>query len=1295
MQEKALENYPNIKKTFDKCEDEPIHLIGKVQSFGFVLVLNPYSLTIEQVSENVAEFLKLAPKELLKKRIFNVLKASNQKSFSNWLHSLQEENSPFTLLFNKKLFNITAVREKSYILLECEPFQVRDNLRQTNLIAYSSRLLQLLENSRNPEALFATTAKEIRKFLGYDRVLIMRFGEDWNGYVVAESKTPRMQSFINHHFPPSDIPEQARKMLVSTPLRYIADTESEPFSLIPYVNPISEAPIDLQPALLRNPSEFHLQYLRNMEVRSTITHSVIIKGKLWGIITAHNSEVNPVSFEKRQILTLIVKYFNQQLLLKEQNQKQILLNVYSQAVDIISDQMQERYDLVEGLTNGMYNLLDVVEAKGGGIFHEEKLYLVGSTPTEEEVLDILDWFSSSNYGLRFKTNQLSKFIPNAEKYKEIASGLLIAKLSEKVDSFLFWFKPEIVQEIAWAGNPHKKIGKNLSPRRTFDSWIEKAEGHSKNWLQAEIEAVDKLVNSCLEIEFISKKYLNKKKQINGGRTREYQLLQQELDKTQLELKKAQEFQARLANQLNVATKEKPFKQAQTQNEFVALLLDKEHKILFMNTPAKSYFKNRQGKSIKKGDDILDFISQADQESYIKNFEKALQGVNVSEEKRLEIDQEETWVEENFYAYYNKEGKIWAVAYDLTDITQRKANQHSLENLALIAKNTLSGVILCDKFGRIEWANDAFCKLTEYSREELISKRPEDMLRGPETESNKALKNDNQVNNYQDFREEILNYTKSGKKLWLDIEAHTYKDHYGREKYFTINTDITNEKLAEKRLKESEEKYSLLSENSHDLICLYDKNGKFLYISPSVKDILGYTQEELSDKDYSYFVRSIHQNKIKNTFKDALKGETFSKVEYTSKTKNQASVWLQTSFKPIFNEEGKVIKILSSSRDITEQKEQEFKIADLNQKLISAMEISKVAWWEWDINSGKFTYSDSLLNLTGWSKKDLGDQMESFFEIVHKSDKTRLLRRMASVNESNQSYFEEDFRILCSKHNFKWMTSKIFVVQNNSQNQAIALKGVVMDVHDWKKTQKRLKKKNKELKKINKELDNFVYSVSHDLRSPIASVMGLINVMSEINDNSSLNQYFEMQLRSLQKLDGFIYDILDFSKNNRLELVPKEIHLESMVTDLLEQFEHFYQKNDIKFSILIDESLHINTDEQRLNIILRNLLSNAIRYSAIKKDQPFIKISADKRKDSTLITVEDNGIGIERKYLHKIYNMFFRATNINNGSGLGLYIVKEAVKKIKGKIGVQSEFGQGTEFSVSIPDLELKGQTFVD
>ncbi len=224
----------------------------------------------------------------------------------------------------------------------------------------------------------------------------------------------------------------------------------------------------------------------------------------------------------------------------------------------------------------------------------------------------------------------------------------------------------------------------------------------------------------------------------------------------------------------------------------------------------------------------------------------------------------------------------------------------------------------------------------------------------------------------------------------------------------------------------------------------------------------------------------------------------------------------------------------------------------------------------------------------------------------------------------------------------------------------------------------------ELNKTISELDRFVYSASHDLSAPLKSIRGLIHLTQFDEMNESVNEKIQYISSSIDQLEEVIKSLTEFSRNSRMELVLKEFLLKPEIQDCFNELKYLQPDIDLRMQVDIDQNVKIISDKMRLRIILNNLFSNAIKYQDQEKDEHFIKVTFEELEDQWRIICEDNGIGIEKDYLDRVFYMFYRATEKSKGSGLGLYIAHETAKKLGGDIFVQSDFGMGTTFTISIP-----------
>ncbi len=233
-------------------------------------------------------------------------------------------------------------------------------------------------------------------------------------------------------------------------------------------------------------------------------------------------------------------------------------------------------------------------------------------------------------------------------------------------------------------------------------------------------------------------------------------------------------------------------------------------------------------------------------------------------------------------------------------------------------------------------------------------------------------------------------------------------------------------------------------------------------------------------------------------------------------------------------------------------------------------------------------------------------------------------------------------------------------------------------------------KNQELQKVNDELDRFVYSVSHDLRSPLSSILGLTNLARMAKDPNELDDILSRIQNRVTAQDHFIQEIIDYSKNARSEVLSENIHLYKLVDEVIDSLKYNLNADRITFRIKIPQGLELHVDRIRLTVVLNNLIGNAIKYHDMNKSTPYIEIGYNTEKSA--IYVQDNGIGIPREHQEKIFDMFYRGSDRSTGSGLGLFISKEAVSKLNGILEVRSVAGEGSIFYIYLPETVISQPT---
>ncbi|MEN7550110.1 PAS domain-containing sensor histidine kinase [Rapidithrix thailandica] len=372
------------------------------------------------------------------------------------------------------------------------------------------------------------------------------------------------------------------------------------------------------------------------------------------------------------------------------------------------------------------------------------------------------------------------------------------------------------------------------------------------------------------------------------------------------------------------------------------------------------------------------------------------------------------------------------------------------------------------------------------------------------------------------------------------------------------------------------------------------------------------------------------------------------------------------------------------KDITLQKESEEQIKSFSERLYLACQAAKIGIWDYHVKENQEFWDERMFEIYGIREENVNNLTNVFQQSLHPDD--RHLDEIAAQKAFRGiKDYNTEFRIIRPDGRLRYIKALAKVLFDVNQ-EPYRMIGVNWDITERKLAENKILEKNEELKKINKELDQFVYSVSHDLKAPLTSIIGLIRLCRDDTSSPTILEYLQLMERSATKLNNFIQDIAQFSRNARLEVKRERIDFEQLMNDVFEGQKFNENAQKIHKELQLDLQEPFFSDPGRLEIILNNLVANAFRYANLYHPNPQVKVQVIVSGNEALMRVTDNGVGIGSKHIDKIFDMFYRASHDSKGSGLGLSIVKETVEKLNGSIEVQSQFGEGSTFSVKIPSL---------
>ncbi len=491
------------------CDREPIHIPGCIQPHGVLFVLKEPDFEIIQVSRNCLSFFNQSAEALLGQPLDSLLTPEEREQFRTAVNTKNITVNPLYLFSitiqgeeQTHSLNLIAHRHQGMLILEMEPATSPEQTMPPSFYDFVKESLFNLKNASSFEAFSTTVVTEIKKINHFDRVMLYQFDEAGHGAVVAEAREDYLEPYLGLHYPASDIPKQARELYLKNSLRFICDVDYQPVPLVPILNPQSGQPLDLSYAALRSVSPIHIEYLQNMQVKATMVISIIQNNSLWGLVACHHYAPHYVPYEVRTACELLGHFIALELLAREDNlDAEYRFKLQAMQREFI-ELMSGEQNLGEALVKFHPNLSDFIRAEGAAILLDGQYQLVGKTPSESQVRQLVGWLKNTMTGELFATHALSRSYPATAAYKDIASGMLAIAITD--GNYVLWFRPEVIQTVHWAGDPTKPVrtindGKQLTPRASFELWKEEVKLTSLPWSSYEIQAASEIRNSMIKV----------------------------------------------------------------------------------------------------------------------------------------------------------------------------------------------------------------------------------------------------------------------------------------------------------------------------------------------------------------------------------------------------------------------------------------------------------------------------------------------------------------------------------------------------------------------------------------------------------------------------------------------------------------------------------------------------------------------------------------------------------------------------------------------------------------------------
>jgi PAS domain S-box-containing protein len=472
------------------CEDEPIRIPGSIQRHGFLLLLDDRDEHVVAASQNAEDFLEVPLALILGTPIETVLEREVLTALKVLINSreatgLQTYLGSFQM--RGKFYSVVTHCVGRERILE---FESLDRLVSPEMASQVfTNFVSKLNGLRDERELCQALAQQVKSLTGYNRILLYRFDEFGHGTVLCEESDGVLPSYLDLRFPASDIPQQARDLYVLNTVRIIPDARYVP-SPLHALGQRTIGTLDLSMSILRSVSPVHLEYMQNMGTMSSMSISILCDGKLWGLVSGHHAGPRMVPYIVRSACDLLTKLVSTQLMgLRTSANLEKMVHFHAVQRSMLT-QMAAENNYLAAMADRMESLIQITDAEGAALVMNGQCKIFGQAPNEKNIRRLAAWMDGKPDLEVFESRHLGKHVEWAQEFSEVASGMLAIRTSDVRQSYLMWFRPEVVRTVKWAGELGKAqdTGNSLNPRKSFETWKELVRGTSNPWTEMEIES---------------------------------------------------------------------------------------------------------------------------------------------------------------------------------------------------------------------------------------------------------------------------------------------------------------------------------------------------------------------------------------------------------------------------------------------------------------------------------------------------------------------------------------------------------------------------------------------------------------------------------------------------------------------------------------------------------------------------------------------------------------------------------------------------------------------------------------
>jgi diguanylate cyclase (GGDEF)-like protein/PAS domain S-box-containing protein len=879
----------SLQEALKRCADEPIHRIGSIQPNGVLIAVNPHDWTIKAVSANLGQLLPIAAGEALNQPLDKLLGPEAVRQINLLSSNCGCANTSIGSIrlagTKQQNFDIQVFSTPEEVVIEFElQTPAVDDVFHKLFVPIRDALWRL--DAEQDMLLYANAVVgQVRLLTGFDRVMMYRFDDNWDGEVIAESKVDDVVSYLGNRFPASDIPPQARQLYTLNLVRMLADIQAPQIPLL--MDDSRRQPVDLSFSWLRSMSPVHVEYLQNMGIRASLSISLVQDNALWGLIACHHFTPKYVTIRERELNELIGRTVSLKLHYMDNAKRYAMNNRVRYLLYRFTEKIQHEEGIQHAISEFHEELLDLAGASGvlvtiGGIHHR-----FGELPPQAAVEKLLDLLRKLPPASIFRTECLAEFCSDMEQYRDVASGIMAVPIDHLMQDFVMWFRPALLRTLRWAGSPEKVLLKNadglhISPRRSFETWIETYHDKCAPWMHVEIDAVNAM--SLAIIKLLTQHALR-------SQEKSYRLLAEHstdmiasLD-AEWRFNYASPASADLLGVLPVDLLGRKFEEFVVLNDRIALFRAQEE-LRLLNSQTTLLIRNQHAKG---------------KQIWLEVGMKRIQSISGSDE----------------------------IVINARDVTQRYTYQLAIEDLhkrnTRILDAASDGLISLDRNGKVIYANEVALEWFGVDASRFINNPLCNFIYSADrNDKDSACRKQAFMNTLSDGETRQGNVIVHSLAHRLPVSSDYLCTPLKDENTITGCVIVFNQNIS-KNSGDKDQQTQVILEQTAEAVMVTNSAGRILSVNRAFSEITGYSAEEAIGQTPRLIRSGVHTPNFYEEFWRTLAEQCSWKGEIWNKRKNGEIYPQWGSVTAMLDDEGKVKNYVAVFSDISKAKQAENKL----------------------------------------------------------------------------------------------------------------------------------------------------------------------------------------------------------------------------------------------------------------------------------------------------------------------------------------------------------------------------------